>query len=514
MLLMLPLLWGKQKNWLQLNKIFKEITMRANYIQYGSPQFRILSDKQIEELHFATLQILERTGVAFQCQEAIDILGDAGADVSNPNRVKISSYMVDQALKTAPKMITLYTREGKPAIVLNGMTGTHFGAHPDDINYLDPYTRKRRKCYVEDIADIARLIDALPNVEWAFTGSTHPTVPPTIADRVTVLQLVLNCSKPIIAEINDASSLREMIGLCSIVAGGEEQLRRRPFFTGSAEPVTPLTQCKDAMEKSLLCAEKGIPNVVYGMPMAGATAPATFAGCLAITSAEVLSQLVVLQLKNPGTPIIFGGIPSIMDMKTTLCSYGAPEMSLMVGALTELSHYYKLPMFGTAGITDARVIDTQAATEITYQILITMLTGADLAHDVGGYGWGISPELIVLVDEIIDMVKVLMGGIEVNDETLALDVIERLGPGANYLSERHTLKHFRKFWVPRLFDRSSSSAEKEGVKYCEELLNERTIEILETYKPTPLPEDLLSEVKKVERTWLDSVGLKEYPKRE
>jgi len=489
--------------------------MRTNYIQYGSPQFHILSDKQIEELHFATLQILERAGVAFKYQEAIDILGDAGADVSNPDRVKIPSYMVEQALRTAPKMITLYTREGKPAIVLNGKGGSHFGSVPDDPYFLDPYTRKRRKCYVEDIADTARLIDALSNIEWSYTSSSHPTLPGVIADKVTFLQLILNCSKPIICEINNASSLREMIDICSMVVGGEEQLRKKPFFAGSSEPISPLIQGKDAMEKSLLCAEKGIPNVVYGMPMAGAAAPATFAGCLAIANAEVLSQLVVLQLKNPGTPVIFGSIPTIMDMKTTICSYGAPEMSLMVGALTEVSHYYKLPMFGTAGCTDAKVIDAQAATEATYQILITMLTGADLVHDVAEmyHTELISPEFVVLINEIIDMGKVLMGGIEINDETLPLNLIEQLGPGSNYLSENHTLKHFRKFWVPKIFDRSFSFEKKEGAKSCEELLNERTIKILKTHKPKPLPKDLVRELKKVEKTWLASVGLKEYPKR-
>jgi len=488
--------------------------MRANYIQFNSPQFRILSDKQIKELHFATLQILERAGVAFECQEAIDILGDAGVDVSDRNRVKIPSYMVEQALRTAPKMITLYTREGEAAIVLNGQTGSHFGGCPDSPEILDPYTRKRRTCYVEDIADNARLIDALPNIEWSYTSTAHPTVPGAIADKVTLLQFILNCSKPIVVEVLDVTSLREMIGLCSIVAGGEEQLRKKPFFGSSSEPVSPLIQGKDAMEKSLLCAEKGIPNVVYGMPMAGATAPATFPGCLAIANAEVLSQLVVLQLKRPGAPVILGSIPSIMDMRTTIFSYGAPEMSLMVGALTELCHYYKLPMFGTAGCTDAEVIGAQTGVEITYQILISALAGADLVHDVGVFRHARvqAAELMVFADEIIDMVKVLMGGIEINDETLPLDLIERLGPKSNYLAESHTLKHFRKFWVPRVFDRSFTK--KEGVKDCDELLNQRTIKILETHQPKPLPEDLVKELKKVEKTWLDRVGLSEYPKRE
>lgn len=488
--------------------------MRHNHIHSSCPQFHILSDKQIEELHLASLQILERTGVAFECQEAIDILGDAGADVSNPDRVKIPSYMVEQALRTAPKTINLYTREGELAIVLNGMTGPHFGAHTDIDDFLDPYTRKRRTCYVEDIADMARLIDALPNIEWSRTSAGHTPLPGAITDKVSLLQSILNCSKPIVCVINDVSSLREMIDLCSIVAGGEEQFRKKPFVAGSNEPVSPLVQGKDAMEKGLLCAEKGVPNVVYSMPMAGATAPATFAGCLAVANAEILSQLVVLQLKNPGAPVIYGSMPNIMDMKTTIYPYGAPELSLMIGALTELCHYYGLPMFGTAGCTDAEVIGAQAAAEITYSILISTLIGVDLVHDVGlmYHATILSPELTVLVNEIIDMVRVLMGGIEINDETLPLDLIERLGPRASYLSESHTLKHFRKFWVPRVFDRSM--VKKEGVKDCEELLNERTLQILRTHKPRPLPEDLVRELKKMEESWFKRVGLKyAYPKR-
>jgi len=491
--------------------------MHYNRIQFNTPQFHILSDNQLEELHLATLQILERTGVAFECQEAIEILGDAGADVSNPNRVKIPSYLVEQALRTAPKMITLYTREGEPAIVLNGMTGSHFGAGHDPRKVQDLYTRKIRDCYIEDIAEYSRVIDALPNIEWSLVSAVNLTLPVTtdnISDRIGTLQFIYNSSKPVIGENNNVSTLRETIDLCSIVAGSEETLRKKPFFVSSSEPVTPLTQGKDAMERSLLCAEKGIPNIVYGMQMAGTTAPATFAGCLAIANAEVLSQLVVIQLKKPGAPVIYGGTPSIMDMKTLIFSYGAPEKALMVGALTELCHYYKLPMYGTAGCTDAQVMGIQAVAESTYQILISALTGADLVHNVGTiYHAGTrSLELIVLVDEIIDMVKVLMGGIKINDDTLPLDLIERLGPRANYLTEPHTLEHFRKFWVPSIFDRTFSKEVGKGD--CEELLKNKTIKILKTHQPKPLPDDVLKELKKMEKNWLKRVGLTEYPKRE
>ena len=486
--------------------------MRHNYVHFGTPQFRLLSDKQIEELHFASLQILERTGVTFESQESIDLLGEAGADVSNPNRVKIPSYLVEQALRTAPRIITIYTRDGEPAIVLNGMA-SYFGAHNALNEYLDPHTGQRRQCYAEDIADMARVIDALPNIEWSYIVSSYTTVPAAIADKVAILQAILNTSKPIAYCLVDVSRLKEVLDICSMVAGGEKELQAKPFLIGSSEPVTPLVQGKDALEKSLLCADKGIPNFVYSAPLAGATAPATFPAVLAVANAEFLSQLVVIQLKKPGAPVIFGSIPLIMDMKTTIASYGAPEAGFLVAAATELGHYYKLPVFGKAGNTDADIVDPQATAEATYQILLSALSGADFIHGLGEMNEGrmASPEYAVLGSEIIDMVKVLMQGMDIDNETLPLDLIEHVGPRGAYLSEKHTLKHFRKFWVPTVFDRSI--VKNESTKRCGDLLKEKTIEILRTHQLKPLPEELVKELKKKEAYWLKQVGLKEYPKR-
>lgn len=491
--------------------------MGTNYIHHASPQFHILSNEQLENLHYATLEILEETGVAFESRQALEILDAYGADVSNHDRVKIPSYLVERTLNTAPKTISLYTRDGEPAFTLNGMTGAHFGSEPNPREIIDPHTGKRRICYVSDMAEMSRLIDALPNIEWCWNGTSNLTLPAGISGdfsgRVSLLQFLLNSSKPVFVENLSVDSLEDMIELCSIAAGGEEQLKRKPFFGSSSEPVSPLIQGEEAVEKSLLCAEKGIPNIVYGMPMAGATAPATFAGCLAIANAEILSQLVVLQLRNPGAPIIVGAIPSIMDMKTTIFSYGAPELSLMVGALTELIHYYNLPMFGTAGCTDAEIIGIQAAVEVTYQILITALTGADLVHDVAisYHATAGSPELMVLVNEVIDMVRVMMDGIDINEETLPLDIIRRLGPRASYLMDSHTTRNFRKFWVPTIFDRSFI---RQGeTDDCEHKLREKTINLMKTHEPSRLPEDKVKEMKKIEKVWLDKMGLEGYPKR-
>lgn len=480
---------------------------------FRRPHFRILSDSQIAEIHDATLQLLERGGAAFEAKEALDILADAGLDVSNPDRVKIPAHMVEDAIRKAPKMVTMYSRDGEPSIVLNGRTGSHFGSIPDLPTYRDPFSKRERTCYVADIADMARLIDALPNVEWVLLGTVNPTLPAAITDKVSLLQTILNTAKPIMGEINDAQSLSEMFALCEIVAGGEKKFKEKPFFVGSCEPVSPLVHGKDAMEKSLLCAEKGIPCVVYGMPMAGATTPATFAGCLAIANAEVLSQLVVLQLKNPGAPIIYGSIPSIMDMRTTIYSYGCPELSLMGAALTEVCHSYKLPMFGVAGSTDAANIGLQSGAEITYEIMASALAGTDLVRSAAFlYHAKVgSPEVVVFGNEIVDMVKVLLNGIEINKETLPIEMMVRMGPKANYLFESHTRKHFRKFWSPPLFDRSFNPASSRN---AEDLINQRTKEIIETHQPKALPADLVKELKKMEKTWFQRVGLKhEYPKR-
>jgi trimethylamine--corrinoid protein Co-methyltransferase len=204
-----------------------------------------------------------------------------------------------------------------------------------------------------------------------------------------------------------------------------------------------------------------------------------------------------------------------MDMRSTLYSYGAPELALMGSALTEICHnYYRLPMFGVTGSTDAGVIDFQAGAEVTYEILVAALSGVDLVRSASGvYSLKVgSPEMIVLGDEIVGMANILLGGIEIDEETLALDLIEKIGPKSSYIAESHTLKHFRKFWVPDIFSRSFFG--KEGGKHSSELLKDRTIKILENHQPKPLPENLVDELRNKERTWFESVGLKyEYPKK-
>ncbi|MEW5725100.1 MAG: trimethylamine methyltransferase family protein [Thermodesulfobacteriota bacterium] len=484
--------------------------MQANYVHFQSPQFRVLSDSQIKDIHFASLHILEKTGVAIHAAEVLDLLAQAGADVSNPRRVTIPSPLVEQALRDAPKNVTLYTRDGRPMLHLNG-TRTYFGAVMDQPDILDPRTGIRRPHIVADTADLVRLADALPHMDWLMTSQMVHGLPPELAELVILLQCLLYSAKPVAASTLNAGSLRRILEMCEIVSGGSDNLRKRPFFLNSVEPTSPLVHGREALEMSLVCAEAGVPNIVFGMLMGGATAPATPAAILAVANAELLSHLTVIQLKKPGAPVIYGAEPNIMDMRTSIFPYGAPELCLLDAALTEITHAYGLPMFGTAGTTDAKVLGAQAAVEITQQIITSALSGADMVHDIGlmDHCSMISPELIVLCDEIIGMTGILMGGVEINEETLALDLIDRVGPGGNFLAEAHTLKWFRKHWFPSIMDRKQKTIEDYGqpIKHCEELLREKTIKILDEHVPAPLPDDVAAELQKLEKTWFDQAGV-------
>ena len=490
--------------------------MKPNYLQYNSPRFQVLSENQVQDIHFASLSILERTGVAIHAEEALGLLGDAGADVDNPGKVRIPNHVVEEALRFAPKSVTLYTREGEPHMFLNG-THVYFGGVADNPDILDPRTGTRRPNTVEDIGECARIVDYLPNIDWLMNSGLAKGLPPELAERVSQVQCVLNTSKPIVPSTLDASGLKAMLELYAIVAGGMDNLKKRPFFCNSVEPTTPLVQEKNALEMSLICAEHSIPNIVFSMLMAGATSPATFAGTLAVANAELLSHLTVIQLKKPGSPVIYGGEPNIMDMKSGIFPYGTPELGLLSAALSEMAHYYKLPMFGTAGTTDAKIVGAEAGVEIMYQCMLSALSGADMVHDVGlmDHCTMVSPELMVLTDEIIGMVKVLMKGVEITDDALALDIIDKVGPGGNFLNEEHTYEHFRKFWVPTLMDRRqvTEGLSDTKAKHCEELLREKTLRILQSHRPKPLPDEVVKEIRNVEAHWFKEFNLEyKYPK--
>lgn len=465
------------------------------------PSLRTLSDDQLKQIHMATLEVLERTGVQITHPRAKEILAGAGARV-NGDRVRIPSWMVEDALRKAPHRVVLGTRSGQRTVLLEG-DKVWFGPSLDCIDYLDPMTEERRPFTSADCAVTARVADALPNYDWVMTIGMAADVPADIADRVIAKQVLTNCEKPFVFCCKDVNSTRDIYEMAIAIAGSEEAFLKAPFIIHYSEPVSPLLHYDPAIEKLMYCAEKGIPLVYYPAPMAGGTAPATLAAVIVQGSAESLSGLVLAQLVRPGAPFIYGAFTTIMDMSTTIFSYGAPEMSLMAAAMAQLAQYYGLPFFGTAGCTDAKFPDPQAAAEAAFSCLSSALAGANLVHDSGwlDHGSVASPAYMVLVNEVLYMVRQFLKGLVVNEETLAVDIIDKVGPGGHYLNEEHTLRHFREVWYSELFDRAMLDQwRQKGGKRFEERLREATQKAM-AHVPKPLPAEVLRELDRMAAHW-------------
>ncbi len=473
--------------------------MRSNFDVQGGLRFSVLSQDQREELHLSAIHCLETTGCDVHEPEARELLRQAGAHDLGSNRILIPGHLVEQALRTAPSAVTLSTRLGEPTVRLEGYR-SYFGTGSDCPYVWDWETDKRRRFTCADVSAAMRLCDALPNMDFVMSLGLVDDAPTAVSDRYQFEAMLLNTVKPIVFTAHDRAGMKDIMAMAGAAVGGADVVEQRPNICLYAEPSTPLRHSRTAVEKLLDAAEHRLPVVYTPCPNAGATAPASLAGCLVVGLAECLSGLVIHQLKRPGAPFICGGVISIMDMRTSILSYGAPEMSLMSAALADMAHFHRLPMFSTAGCSDSKVMDEQAAVEAAISILMSALSGANLIHDIGFLEAAMcgSLELTVLSDEIVSMVKRIMGGIPMQADDLALEVIREVGPGGDFLSHDHTLRHFRANFVPGLLDRRNWEAwSKRGAARTSQRLTARVKRILAEHQPAPVPEQAKQEIRKI-----------------
>jgi trimethylamine--corrinoid protein Co-methyltransferase len=471
----------------------------------------VLTEDQKEAIFLSALEVLEHTGVRVDNDEGLELLSSAGArvvlssskGVGPQQRVHIPSYLVEDALTSAPRRITIYNRLGERAMSLEDHR-VHFCSQTDSTFFFDPFDGARRACVRADARLGAILCDALPNIDMVSFSSLYSDVPGRIAIRIGHKDTVMNCTKPLMHGTGDFASLKAVAEMAAVVAGGWDELARRPYYVHYAEPFSPLIHTNEGVAKLLFCVEHGIPVIYTPMTLAGSSAPVTAAGNLVACIAESLSGLVMAQLKRRGAPFIFGGVPTVIDMSTMLVSYGAPEMSLWSAALTEMAHYLHLPVFSTAGCTDAVTFDQQAAAESAMSCLMAALSGANLVHDVGftEAANSASLELIAATDEFIGMIGCIMDGIEVTPETLALDVIDQVGPGGSYFGEKHTVRHFRQNWFPSLLNRHNYEQwTAAGGLSLGDRTNQRVRQILQEHQPESLPTEVVAELDRMEEHW-------------
>ena len=470
------------------------MVMQSNYTSYDTPHFRKLSADQVERLHHASLEILDRTGVRLFEPEALDLLKKKGIPIEDGNRVRIPPGLVEWALTVAPKRAVLCNRNGQRVMPLE-RNNVFYGPGSDCPNVIDLQTGERRPGTLQDIVDASIVCDALPNIDFLMSFCIASDLPQATADRHQMRAMLMNSMKPILFVTTEFDGCVDAIKMAEVVAGGEEQLRRNPICACYVNVTHPMRQNQEALQKLLFLAGKGLPTTYTPVVLRGATGPVTAAGAIALANAGELAGLVLAQLKREGAPVILtGGVNDMLDMRTTVDAYADPTNRVM---LVELGHRYDLPLFGLTGCSDSKLPDEQAAAEAAFSIILETLAGAQMAHDVGYLEGGMcnSIEQIVICEELIAYTRHFMRPLEINDDTLALDLIDEIGPDGNYLSSDHTLKHYRSDWYPKLFDRSNyEDWRRAGAKTMRQRAREKALKILATHHPDPLPADIQSQI--------------------
>ena len=464
--------------------------LQSNTVEYTSPQFRKMSDDQVERLHHASLEILDRTGVCLYHQEALDLLAKAGVKAFDGNRVRIPPGLVEWALRAAPKRVVLCNRHGQRVMPLE-RHNTFFGPGSDCPYVIDPRTGERRPGQLRDVEDAARVCDALPNIDFLMSFCIAHDLDQTTYDRYQMRAMLMNSIKPILFVTTEFAGCLDGIAMAEAVAGGAEAMRQNPIAALYINVTSPLRHNEEALQKLLFMAEKGLPTTYTPMVLRGASGPITVAGAIALANAGELAGVVLSQLKREGAPVLLtGGCSDMLDMRSMLDIYAAPENRV---ALLEVAHSYRMPIFGLAGCSDSKLPDEQAAAEAAFSLILESLGGAQLTHDVGYLEGGMcnSVEQIVICDELINYVKRFMAPLEVSDETLALDVIDQVGPFGDFLGTDHTRRHYKEDWYPKLFDRRNHADwAAAGGKSLRQRAQEKVLGILDRYQPEPLPADV------------------------
>ncbi|MBU2498850.1 MAG: trimethylamine methyltransferase family protein, partial [Proteobacteria bacterium] len=393
-----------------------EMSTETGSTNHCTPRFRLLDESQILRIHHAALQVLEEVGVKVLHGKGVDLLAGHGAQVMDGNLVRIPAHLVDDAIRSAPSDLTIYDRKKEPVMAL-GERRIYFGTGTDLPKTIDLITREIRDTVADDVVRSTLISDAMPHIDFIGSYGLPRDITPGL-HYIRCFQLeVENSTKPVFFTAGSEEELKIIHEMASAVAGGKDALSAHPFLIHYSEPTSPLIHSGEAVSKLLYCSENGIPINYTPALLAGSTGPVTLAGALTVAVAEALSGLVMHQLCSKGAPIITGVAATSMDMLHATASYAAPEFRLTHSAYADLFHHYGLPIWGTAGCSDAHFPDLQAGAEYAFTLLNAALDGTNLIHDCGylGQGFVASPEMIIFANEVIGMVKRYVSGFTIDD---------------------------------------------------------------------------------------------------
>lgn len=461
----------------------------------------VLSEEQVNRIHEASLEVLEQTGISTDSDMILETFASAGAQVDRDSkRIRISPSLVEDSLHTAPATFTLYGRDPQNDIEVGGRK-RYFGlggsATPQ---FRDYQTGQIRIPVKNDVVQATVLGDALENIDFVMSLAGAYDCPAQMHYLHEYDALLNNTTKPIVYSAPSSRYAELFLEMAAAAVGGFESLKERPIVTLFAESQSPLSLPSYA-EGMAAFARIGAPILFSPSPMMGATSPVTLSGNLVIGNSETLAGICFAQILNPGTPIIYGPHTPVMDVRTARSTYAAVEQSLARAAVAQLARFYKLPSWGTGAGTDSKYPDAQAGAEVTMNIFTNIQAGINLSQAVGTMASGSYGclAMALICDEVIGMAKRFIEGITVDSESLAVDVIEEVGPGGHFLDHAHTATLFRKeLYIPKLFDRQSESLwRQDGAKKIDETAAAKVSEILAQHKPQEIPETGRKEMNRI-----------------
>ncbi|MEA2109308.1 MAG: trimethylamine methyltransferase family protein [Pseudomonadota bacterium] len=448
-------------------------------------QYKPLSDGDVEKIHQTSLKIFSEVGIQVKFTEARELFKKAGATVDEETKiVRFSPELVMELIKPAPSVVNLCGRDDSGLLDCEiGGNKVYMGTGGTALNVLEPGDETARRSKLEDIKNMARMVDSLDNIHF-YMLNVYPNDLPVERVDVNRFGAALNKTrKHIMGGVYTLEGIRNVIKMAEIIAGSPEKLRQRPFISMVTCNISPFMLDESYGRLAIEVARQGIPVVVPAEPLCGSTAPITLAGNLVVQTVDTLSMIMLTQLINPGTPVLYGCISTISDLRDMKYLSGAIEMGLMNAASAQMAHFYNLPLYSTAGMSDAKVNDSQSGYESALTGLMAALAGANYIHDAAGFlefCMTASYDKLVIDNEIIGMVMRAVEGITVNEETLAFEVFKKVGPGGHFVSNRHTRKFMRsEHYQPQLSDRNNRETwEEEGAKNLQVRATEKAREIL------------------------------------
>ena len=466
--------------------------------------YEFLTKHQVEQIHEASLRILETVGIEFRYEPALEVLKKGGAKVDG-ERVFFPARLVEEQIRKAPAEFTLYARNSDFDVVIGG---NHTALVPGyGAAFVTDLDIGRREGSLKDFENFVKLTDASPYQDICSGVVIEPTdVPPDIRHAQMIYTAMKYSAKPFMGSAMGVQGARDSIQMASILFGSQDQLSQKPRMISILCSLTPLVYDERMLGAIMEYARAGQPQLISSLGIAGATSPVTLAGTLAVQNAEVLAGIVLTQLIRGGTPVVFAGASSSVDMHTGALSIGSPEMTLNTAATAQMARFYGLPVRSGGAVCDAKSPDAQASYESMMSLLTTRFCGIHFVlHSAGileSYNC-MSYEKFIIDDEMCGMVKRLKRGYEVSPETLAFDIIKEVGSGGHFLDKDHTFDHFRtEFYQPQLSNRDDYVSWREkGSPVSMTTANKKYKDILRTCETPELPagvdRDLLRFIEKL-----------------